>query len=663
MSKVSDAKRTTIRFTINNADVTNDINDRLISMSFTDVEDGGADDLELMLEDREGKVVDEWLTKEINRRAKANKGKADKVEIVPTIYQKNWNGDGKDISLRCGKFALDDITVKGPPNTVMLKASAADFSAGGRKTKRTHAWEKTTLKKIANTIGKRDGYSVMYLTDKSISYKRVEQTKKSDIAFLQNLCTRAGFSMKITNATIVIFEQAAYEAKTEVRTIKKGDGSYSSYQLGAALSDTCYEACFVSYDNAETGKTYTGSYPEGYTISSNVSESEQSTEGMTGKIVPALFTAYYPSNSKMEGGYYAANGERLHPGSNTCAAPPQIAFNKQIKVMETGTSRDGQVYRVNDRGGWIKVKNGVYHIDLLTGSAKQANAWGKRRGKIMIIDAPKKSKSKASSTVSTASVASSSSASRTSGGRDIIDVAISQIGGYGSDYNKFSKFTSTYGAFWCHSFVSWCAAHAGISTAIFPKTASTDVGMAWFKKRGLFRYKGSYTPKRGDVIYFKSAGASHVGLVEYCSGGKVHTIEGNTSGDRVARRSYSLSYKTITGYGVPRYSYIKGSTATSSDTSNTGKDSNVLKVTDVMVHSNKEAKALARAKLREANKGEIKAQFTMPGDITLCAGLTVKLKGFGGFEGKYIIEQSRHTISKSGGFQTQINLRQVITTY
>ena len=44
----------------------------------------------------------------------------------------------------------------------------------------------------------------------------------------------------------------------------------------------------------------------------------------------------------------------------------------------------------------------------------------------------------------------------------------------------------------------------------------------------------------------------HVGIVESVSGGTVNTIEGN-SGDKVARRSYSIGSGNIYGYGVPAY--------------------------------------------------------------------------------------------------------------
>lgn len=150
--------------------------------------------------------------------------------------------------------------------------------------------------------------------------------------------------------------------------------------------------------------------------------------------------------------------------------------------------------------------------------------------------------------------------------KDIVDVAIGEIG-YSEQGNNRTKYGAWYGmngAAWCHMFVSWCANQAGVKTSVVPKTASTSTGMSWFKNKGLFKYKGKYTPKRGDIIYFKSDGASHVGIVEYVTGNTVHTVEGNTS-NKVARRSYSLSAARITGYGVPEYTTLNGSSSGGSE--------------------------------------------------------------------------------------------------
>lgn len=146
---------------------------------------------------------------------------------------------------------------------------------------------------------------------------------------------------------------------------------------------------------------------------------------------------------------------------------------------------------------------------------------------------------------------------------DLIDIAIGELGyaETGDNQTKYGAWYGANGASWCHMFVSWCAEQAGISTSVVPKTASTTVGMDWYKNKGRFKLKGKYTPKRNDLVYFKT-GRSHVGIVEKVSGNVLHTIEGNTS-SKVGRRTYSLSEATITGYGVVS-SHIDGSSSNGS---------------------------------------------------------------------------------------------------
>lgn len=139
-------------------------------------------------------------------------------------------------------------------------------------------------------------------------------------------------------------------------------------------------------------------------------------------------------------------------------------------------------------------------------------------------------------------------------------------------YNNYTKYGAWYGlngpsAYWCHMVLSWGANQAGISTDIFPKTASCATGRDFFKNKGLFHLRSGYTPKRGDVVYFTTSGypngSGHVGLVYKVLNGYIYTIEGNTNsssrstvisnGGEVAYKSYTLSNTAIYGYGSPAY--------------------------------------------------------------------------------------------------------------
>lgn len=183
--------------------------------------------------------------------------------------------------------------------------------------------------------------------------------------------------------------------------------------------------------------------------------------------------------------------------------------------------------------------------------------------------------------------------------KDIVDVAISEIGyrETGNNSTKYGKWYGMNGAAWCHMFVSWCADQAGVSPSVVPKTASTTTGMEWFKKKGLFKHKGKYTPKRGDIVYFKTS-RSHVGIVEKVSGSTLHTIEGNSS-DKVARRTYPLSNATITGYGVPNYKNLNSSSGTAKNK----KDSKMeLKELKKVLKKTKPVSTTIKADIKETNK-------------------------------------------------------------
>ena len=49
------------------------------------------------------------------------------------------------------------------------------------------------------------------------------------------------------------------------------------------------------------------------------------------------------------------------------------------------------------------------------------------------------------------------------------------------------------------------------------------------------------------------------------------------------------------------------------------------------------------------------------GDTNLSAGLTVTVKGFGKFDGKYILSQVKHSLG--GGYTCSVDLRRCLNGY
>lgn len=187
---------------------------------------------------------------------------------------------------------------------------------------------------------------------------------------------------------------------------------------------------------------------------------------------------------------------------------------------------------------------------------------------------------------------------------DLLAVALSQVGymegdtlydmdGTVAGSNNFTEYNWNMGDFgvgygtgnydWCASFVSfcllqsrcteqnklsdWCRNHMGDPEYIWrevgcPKWAQNLEQTGYFQKSAA--NGGNYTPKSGDLIFFRwspEKAIGHVGVVLYADAERVYTVEGNTNGGStmvanggaVHFKSYELSYSCIEGYGTPPY--------------------------------------------------------------------------------------------------------------
>ena len=185
--------------------------------------------------------------------------------ISAVIVRENWNGDGKDELLECGAFELDSVKASGPPGTVTIKATSLPYAAQLRQTEKSRAWESYRLSGIAQQIADENGVAVLFLSAADPEYGRVEQYRESDVAFLSRLCKNAGISLKVSNRILVLFDQASYEQKPAVLTVRRGDGSYLKYDLSTGAADAKYASCRVRYADPATGRVIEGvAYAEDY---------------------------------------------------------------------------------------------------------------------------------------------------------------------------------------------------------------------------------------------------------------------------------------------------------------------------------------------------------------------------------------------------------------
>lgn len=187
------------------------------------------------------------------------------LTIQAVIVRENWQGDGSDKLLDCGQFELDSIKASGPPATVTIKGTSLPYSAQIRQTRKTKAWEAYSLSGIAKEMAATNGMACLYESTRDPYYERVEQYKVSDIGFLSELCHNAGISLKATNNILVLFDQATYEAKDPIFTVRRGSGTYTKYDLSVGTADAKYSSCRVKYADPATGQVIEGiAYAEDY---------------------------------------------------------------------------------------------------------------------------------------------------------------------------------------------------------------------------------------------------------------------------------------------------------------------------------------------------------------------------------------------------------------
>jgi phage protein D len=254
MSDKDTARRAGVEVGFGGVDVTRSLKKYLLSVVYTDNEEDEADDLQIRIVDRDDTWLVDWLSES---------GEATGLSVQASIVRENWNSDGKDKILDCGTFELDSIDADGPPSTITMRATSLPYSSRIRQTKKNKAWESYNLSGIANEIAASNGMKCMYESANNPKYGRLEQIKTSDIKFLSRLCRDAGISLKVTNDTLVLFDQATYEAKGAVFNIKRNSKAYLKYRLSSSEADTLYASCRVSYAGP-TGKIEGTAYAEDY---------------------------------------------------------------------------------------------------------------------------------------------------------------------------------------------------------------------------------------------------------------------------------------------------------------------------------------------------------------------------------------------------------------
>lgn len=223
--------RLVLKFTKADTDVTEDLLPDLLGFTYDDKETNEADEISISLKDDKGKWAGTW---------KPDGGEIVRAWIVQGTTQKETR------KLYCGKFYVDSLSVSGSPRQFELRAVSIPLNKPIRRKMKTKAWEKKTLKEIAQEIARDAGISLIYDSEYNPEYDRHDQNRESDLKFLSRLCEDAGLSIKLTDEKIAIFDQQSYESKSAVQTIELGVSDILDWRFESSQSET-YKSCKITY--------------------------------------------------------------------------------------------------------------------------------------------------------------------------------------------------------------------------------------------------------------------------------------------------------------------------------------------------------------------------------------------------------------------------------
>jgi len=230
------SRRTTLKVKYNDHDITQDISKLIESFSYTDNATGVADSVTLTINDSKGVWMNGWYPE-----------KGDYLKA--TIETLNWEREGDNKSLFCGAFLIDNPSYSGPPKKVTLDGQSSPINGQFKDVERSKTWRASSFKNIATTIANRSGLKLIFDSQKNPVLTKAVQNKQPDSTFLNDLCIKYGYGLKINNKYLIVYNIEEYEQKEAVAVYNLDQSTIVNYSFSTVPLQTNYSHVKMRYKN------------------------------------------------------------------------------------------------------------------------------------------------------------------------------------------------------------------------------------------------------------------------------------------------------------------------------------------------------------------------------------------------------------------------------
>ncbi|KAA0972784.1 phage late control D family protein [Pseudomonas sp. ANT_H12B] len=289
--------------------ITRNVSQHLLSVSYDDYLTGQADSLAVELEDTEGKWRDQWYP-----------GHGDSLTL-----SMGWEGQ----PLRAlGRFEIDEVELNGPPSTITIHGLATGIKAALR-TPSHHAYENTTLQAIAQQIAARQGLELIG-TIQPIPLDRLTQ-QDADLTFLRNLAAEYDYAFKITGHRMVFHAISTLAKAAPVATLVLQD--LSNVNLRDQIKNVP-QAVEVKHKDPATKTLVAYKIENNQTVAVPSSMSKTTTSGDTQKNRKRSASTE-ESKAKAQAQLARANRERT-TGSWSAMGRPNLVSGNVVTLVAAG---------------------------------------------------------------------------------------------------------------------------------------------------------------------------------------------------------------------------------------------------------------------------------------------------------------------------------------
>lgn len=376
---------------VDEQDITQDISGRLSSLTLTDNRGFEADQLEIVLDDSDGKL------------ALPARGALMKLGL-------GWKETGL---IDKGSYTVDEVAHDGAPDIITIHARSAELSSG-LTTQRERSFHQKALGDIVRTIAAENELQVIISSQlDTLTIAHIDQTNESSAAFLTRMAGMFDAVATVKNDKLIFIHAGAGVSASGTAlpsvtiTRQSGDrhhfsiadrGSYTHvkalwYDIGLGTrGEVIWDEKMTSDESSRAAKVVAAPVGNYKTLPGNFKsrQAAQREARKAWKVIAkskaqaaqyiGVKAAYKDLNLKVNGEVSYGAADDLHALQNASAlakkdaaknAPPQNAFEASadnIKTMRHTYANKESAYRAA-RAEWRRIKRGMatFSIDLALG--------------------------------------------------------------------------------------------------------------------------------------------------------------------------------------------------------------------------------------------------------------------------------------------------------